>query len=58
MVGFREDPRNNNVEGKEIYQYHSMVTFLDVKEGQQVYLMVQGVENAYYSLYLQLIRQS
>lgn len=32
--------------------------FLNVQPGEQFYVAVQGVENAYYSLYLQLIRQS
>jgi hypothetical protein len=58
MKGYKEDPRVNIVEGKEIYEYHGTVTYLDVNPGEQLYLVVQGIENAYYSLYMQLIRQS
>lgn len=58
MVGYKEDPRYSDVAGKEVYEYHGSVTFLNVKPGEQFYLMVQGIDNAYYSLYLQLIRES
>lgn len=56
MVGYKEDPRYNEVEGKEIYEYHGSVNFLDVQPGEQFFVMVQGIDNAYFSLYLQLIR--
>jgi hypothetical protein len=56
MAGYKEDPRTSDVSGKEVYEYHGSVTFLDVKPGEQFYLIIQGIDNAYYSLYLQLIR--
>lgn len=34
------------------------MSYLEVKPGEELYLMVQGIDNAYFSLYLQLIRQS
>lgn len=43
MVGYKEDPRLNELEGKEVYEYHGAVTFMNVQPGEQFYLMVQGV---------------
>lgn len=41
-----------------MYEFHGAVVFEDVKKGEEIYVQVQGVDNAYYSLYLQLVRDS
>lgn len=38
--------------------YHNSVRYEKVKENQTIYLKIQGKENAYYSVQLQLIKES
>ena len=57
MTGYLVDPRHNDVTDKGINGRHSAIHFEDIKQGDTIYIQVDGREAAYYSLQLQLIKK-
>lgn len=58
MEGFQADPRHEDMEGKEILDYHNSVRFNKVEVNQTLYLKITGKEAAYYSVQLQLLKEN
>jgi len=56
--GFYGDPRSEDLAGQEIYPFHNAVRYSNIKENQTIFIKLTGKEMAFYSLQVQLVKES
>ena len=58
IQGYYGDPRSEDLSGQEIYPFHNAVRYTNLKENQTIFVKLTGKEMAFYSIQVQLVKES